>query len=232
MEAEFEGEVLRGGQGGAGADEPLRRGFVGAVDEDDRAFEGGSLGEARADEGRLPLGHADRGEDHDEAVIRTGDAGGVGDPGREFEAGQAVSGEDRQLLAADQGVQSVDRRDTGFDEFGRVGACDRVDGVPVEVTLRRRQNRGSAVDGPSHAVENPAHEVAPDRQLRGAGPGPHGRRGDVEPAGAAEDLDHHPVARDLEDLATSQLTGGCHDVDELVVGDPSAWSATSSGPET
>ena len=72
VQAEFEGEVLGGGQGGAGADEPLRRGFVGAVEEDDRAFEGGSLGEARADVGRLPLGHADRGEDDDEASSEPG----------------------------------------------------------------------------------------------------------------------------------------------------------------
>ena len=109
MQAEFEGEVLRGGQGGAGADESLRRGLIRTVHEEDGPFEGGSLGEPGADEGGLPVGHADRGEDHDEAVIRTADAGGVGDPGREFEAGQAVSGEDRQFLAADQGVQPVDR---------------------------------------------------------------------------------------------------------------------------
>ena len=74
MQAAFEGEVLRRGQGGARAGEPLGRGILGAVDEDDGALERGSLGEAAADERGLPIGHADRGEDHDEALVGAADA--------------------------------------------------------------------------------------------------------------------------------------------------------------
>src|SRR6185437_15803355 len=69
------------------------------------------------------------------------------------------------------------------------------------------------------AIEDPADEVASDGQLSGSGPDEHGCRGDVDPAGTAENLDDHPVSLDLEDLAPSQLAGGGHDVDEFVVSD-------------
>ena len=59
--------------------------------------------------------------------------------------------------------------------------------------------------GRAHAVEDPPDEVAADGHARRPGADEHRRRGDVEPAGSAEDLDDHPVALDLEHLTASQL---------------------------
>ena len=125
------------------------------------------------------------------------------DPGREFEPRQAVAGEDRQLLAAHERVEPVDRRDAGLDELGRVRARDRVDRQPVEVALGLGQERGPAVDRAAHAVEDPPDEVGPDGHARGPGADEHGRRREVEAAGPAEHLDDHPVALDLEHLAAA-----------------------------
>ena len=46
----------------------------------------------------VPVRYPDRGEDDEEAVLVPRTRAAWGDPGREFEAGQAVAGEDRQLL--------------------------------------------------------------------------------------------------------------------------------------
>jgi hypothetical protein len=171
------------------------------------------------DERGLSVGHADGREDHDESLVGASDAGGLGDPGGELQPGQAVAGEDGQLLAADEGVQPVDRGDPCFDELGRVGACDRVDRQAVEVSLGLGHERWPAVDGFAHAVEHPADQVGSDTEARGAGACEHGGRVDVQAPRAAEDLDDHPVALDFEYLAAAACAVGCGDLDQLVVAD-------------
>ena len=69
VQAALEREVLGRRQRGPRAGEPLGRGIVGVGDEDDGPLERGPVREAVAHERGLAIGHADRGEDDDEAFV-------------------------------------------------------------------------------------------------------------------------------------------------------------------
>ena len=82
-----------------------------------------------------------------------------------------------------------------------------------------RQNRGTAVDGVAHAVEDTAQHVAGDGELLRMAEEADLRRGQVDALGGLKELDHRAVALDLEDLAAADFTVGELDLAQFVVGD-------------
>ena len=121
------------------------------------------------------------------------------DLGRQLVMPHAGAGENRQLLAPDQGHHAVDGGDAGLDEVPGIHPGHGVDGGAVDVPLLHRKNIAQAVDGATGAVEDTAqklgrqghfHRVA---QQTGAGV----VQGDA--IGAFEHLDNHPFPLHLDD---------------------------------
>ena len=201
----FEGEVLGDGQRRTRRQQPFDGGILGDVEEQDRSLERRALGEARAEEAGLALGHAHRGEDDDELVggIAPGHGRLRGDLRGELGGRQAEAGEDRQLLPAHERVEAVDRRDAGLDELVRVVAGDRVDRRPVDVAVGLGLHRRPAVDRTAGAVEDAADQIEPDGRARDLAPRADARVGQVEPGRAGQHLDDDPIPFDREHLAAS-----------------------------
>ena len=79
---------------------------------------------------------------------------------------EAGAGEDRELLAADQGVEPVDGRDAGLDDVARVVARGRVERRAVDVEARLGHRRRQPVARPTEAVEHAPEHLARDAQVQ------------------------------------------------------------------
>jgi hypothetical protein len=123
----LERQVLGGRQRHLRREQALDGRVVGLVQEEHRARQGARALELLGEEGQLALRDAHRGE-HDRELGRLADDGRLPrDLGGQLVGRQARAGEDRQLLAAHQADQRVDRRDAGLDELLGLLAGDRVD---------------------------------------------------------------------------------------------------------
>ncbi len=74
--------------------------------------------------------------------------------------GKSVSGEDRQLLTADQSSQSVDGRDTGTDIVSRVFTGYRVQRQAVDIQTALCLDLSQSVDGLSDTVEGTSQDIS------------------------------------------------------------------------
>ena len=118
----LKGQVLGGGQGHARGGDTFDSRVVRKVREDHGAVDGAGAAEVVDEVLGLLKGDADGGEDDGEGLVVAQHLGLTRDLGGQRRVGQAGAGEDRQLLAADQGVQTVDGGNTGLDKLGGVGA--------------------------------------------------------------------------------------------------------------
>ena len=220
VHALLKGQVLRGGQGHTGGADTLDGRVVGQVGEEHRTVNGAGALELADKELRLLEGDADGGEHDGEVGGRVAQHLGLpGDLGRQVGMGQTGAGEDGKLLAADQGVQTVDGGDAGLDELVGVVTGSGIHGQAVDIPVLLRQNVRTAVDGLAHAVEDAAQHVAGDAQLQGVPQEADLGVGQVDTGGGLEELDHGGVAIDLQHLAPA---GGAimelH-LHQLVIGD-------------
>ena len=103
-----EGQVLGDGQRDARGQDPLDHRVVGGVEQEQQLARRRALLEGRAHRVRVGVGQAHGGEHDAERLVARGRLGR--DLGRQFQVGQAGHREDRQLLAADQRGEGVDRR--------------------------------------------------------------------------------------------------------------------------
>ena len=215
----LKGQVLGGGQRHARGGDTLDGGVVGEVGEDDGAVDGAGAAEVVDEVLGLLKGDADGGEDDGEGLVVAQHAGLTGDLRGEGRVGQTGAGEDRQLLAADQGVQAVDGAHAGLDELGGVGAGGGVHGQAVDVHVRLGQDGGAAVDGLAHAVEDAAEHVLGHGQLLRVAQEADLGLGQVDALRGLEQLHDRLVALDLQHLAAAGLAVGQLDLAQLVVGD-------------
>ena len=128
------------------------------------------------------------------------------------------AGEDGQLLAADQGGQRIDGRNTGADVVPGIDAAHRVDGRAVHIAAELRINLTQAVDGAAQAVQGAAQDFrAQVHHHRMAGKGGAGvvQR---KAGGAFKHLDDALVTLDHHDTAhTLGAVGELHH-HHLVIG--------------
>ena len=215
----LEGQILGGGQRHTRSGDTLDGRVVGEVGEDDRAVDGAGAAEVVDEVLGLLKGDADGREDDGEGLVVAQHAGLARDLRGQRGVGQTRAGEDRQLLAADQGVQTVDRGNAGLDEFGGVGAGRRVHRQAVDVHVRVRQDLRAAVDGQAHAVEDAAEHVLADGELLRVSEEADLGLGQVDALRALEQLHDGLVALDLQHLAAADLAVGEFELAQLVVGD-------------
>ena len=215
----FKGQILRGGQGHTGGGDTLDGRVVCQVGEQHGPVDGSGALEVLDKELGFLKGDADGGEHHGEVFVRTEHPGLPGDLGRQRGVGQAGAGENGQLLAPDQGVQTVDGGNAGLDELGGVGPGSRVHGQAVDVVVPVRQDLRAAVDGIAHAVEHPAQHVGAHAQLQAVPQEPDLGLGQIDARRAFKQLDQRVVALDLQNLAAADLAVRQLDFSQLVIGD-------------
>ncbi|KAI0564002.1 hypothetical protein FGB62_31g125 [Gracilaria domingensis] len=203
-------EVLGGGEGEARRDDTFDGGVVGQVEEERDLAHGAVLLKVLPEEARGL--HVDsHGGEHDGkvGVLAVAVLGVLDEPGLATDLGgdlvvrQAGGAEERDLLAARNGVHDIDGGDSGLNHLLGVGSGLRVDGGAGNVQVGLRDDGRAVVDGLARSVEDAAEHV----------PG-HGRLHDfageldvgvavVDAGGALEDLDDGPFAVDLQHLAAA-----------------------------
>ena len=120
--------------------------------------------------------------------------------------GQTGSGEDRQLLAAHQRVQTVDGRNTGLDEFLRVVAGCRVHRQTVDVVAAVGQNLRAVVNGAAEAVENTPQHVFAYAQFHRSAEEAHAAVRKVDAGGAFKKLHQRVALVNFQHLAAALFT--------------------------
>ena len=216
----FKGQVLRGSQGHAGGGDTFHSRVVGQVAEQHGTVNGTGALELADEELGLLKGDADGSEHHGEVgAFITQNLGLPGNLGRQVGVGQAGAGEDRQLLAADQGVQAVNGGNAGLDELVGVVPGGGVHGQAVDVPVLLRQDVGAAVNGLAHAVEHAAQHIAGHAQLQGMAQEVDLGVRQVDAGGGLEELDHGGIAVDLQHLAPAYGAVVQFDLHQFVIGD-------------
>ena len=78
---------------------------------------------------------------------------------------KSVSGEDRQLLTADQGGQSVDCRNSGADIVSRVFPHDRIQRKSIDIPFQLCNDRTQIIDRLSDSIKCPSQHIRGERNL-------------------------------------------------------------------
>jgi hypothetical protein len=100
----------------------------------------------------LPAGSAQRGLAHD---LR-----------RQLVVRHTGAGEERQFLAAQQGIHAVDGRDAGLDVIARINARGRVDRLPVDIGITVGQWLRAAVQRFAQTVEDTSEHFFGHRDVK------------------------------------------------------------------
>jgi hypothetical protein len=162
---------------------------------------------------------AHRREHDPERLLGPEDLGLAGDLQGDLVVRQAGPGEEGKFLAADEGVESVDRRDAGLDELRRVLPRIRVDRRPDNLDPFLRHDRRSAVDRFAGPAQDPPQHVSGHVELDRLAEELHGGLA-VDPRRPLEDLDDDDVLRRVEDLTSLARSIRQADLDEFAVSDP------------
>ena len=214
----FKGQVLGRGQRHTRSGDTLDGGVVGKVREHDRAVNGSGAAELLNEVLGFLERDADGSEDDGEILVVAQHLRLTRDLRGQRGVRQAGRREDRQLLAADEGVQAVDGGNAGLDELCRVGAGCRVHRQTVDVAVLLGEDRRAAVDGLAHAVEDAAEHILAHAQLQRVAEEADLRLRKVDALRALKELHDRVVVLDLEDLAAADFTVRELDLGQLVVG--------------
>ena len=199
------GEVLGGAEGHVRDQQALHWRLLGRVDEGDDLAQGTRRLEFVAEEEIVVVGQTHAAEDD---LIYVGAQGYVG---HHLVVRLVRIGEERNLLAGDEGIVEVDAGDAGRNQLGRLAAFVGVDGRAAHLALLAF-DLGTAVDRLAVGVEEAAgqlvaHAQGRRRSVKGhLGVGRHAFR-------AGENLQGDAVALGLHDLGELAVHGG-----QLVVG--------------
>ena len=215
----LEGQILGGGQRHTRRCNTLDSRVVGEVREHDRAVDGAGAAELLNEVLGFLEGDADRGKDNREVFTVAQHSCLTRDLRGQRCMRQAGRGEDRQLLAADEGVQTVNGRDAGLDELCRVGACRRVHRQAVDIEMLFRQDLRAAVDRLAHAVEDAAKHILGNAELQRVAKEANLGLREVDALRAFKQLHDRRIALDLKHLAAADFAVGQLDLGQLVVGD-------------
>ena len=136
--------------------------------------------------------------------------------------GKAVAGEDRKLLAADQGVHPVDGGNARLDEVPRIGPGIGIHRKSVHVAPVRAEDLRIAVRRAAEAVEDAAEQTGADADFHGPFQEFDPRIVGREARAGTEDLDCSPIFRQVDDLAQALAAVASVDRHRLAESDPRA----------
>ncbi|MBA7470796.1 hypothetical protein ES707_06083 [subsurface metagenome] len=211
--------MLRQGEGRARRDQPFDRRIVGQGEKQGHVFQDPGLLEAVDEKAGHIVLDTHGGEHHGETALLAPDLGLPGNLGGQGIVGQPVAREDGQLLATDQGVHTVDRRDAGLDEIAGILPGRGIDRPAVYVQLHLPRRGRTAVDGLTQTVEHPPEH--PFADLNGMGLPPKTDMGlrHGQPRGPGKDLEHHDFRGGVQYDAQTGLPFGIHALRQVTVAD-------------
>ena len=219
VHADLVGEILRGGEGHSRGDEPLDRRVVGQVQEQDGAPKRPRAFEVVHEDAGLLMRDAHRRKHHAEGLLRPEDLRLAGNLQCDLVVRQARAREERQLLASNERVEPVDRRDAGLDELRRMFPRIRIDRGSDDLDPFLRDDRRPPVDRFARAAQDPAEHVPRHVQFDRLAE-ELDRRLPVDPRGPFEHLDDNDVLGGIQDLSAFPGPVGQPDLHELAVADP------------
>ncbi len=123
------------------------------------------------------------------------------DLGGELIMGQTGAGEERQFLASQEGVHTVNRRDACLDIVARVHARSGIDRLPVDIGVVLRQGLGPAILWQSQSAKDAPQHLFSHRDLERLPQKVDARPVDRKSSGAGEHLDHSHIFSDLKHAA-------------------------------
>ena len=165
MHAEIICQILRGGYCHARRGDTLYGGVVCKVNERYRAVYCAGGTEIVYEEVRFLKRYADSRENNSEAFVRAQHLRLARNLRGKLRVRQAAAGEYGQLLAPDEGVQSVYRAYARLNKFGGIVARGGVYGRAVYVHALLGDERLAVVLGAAHAVKNPAQHIGRNGKL-------------------------------------------------------------------
>ena len=155
---QVKGQILGHGQRGTGGNDTLNDGVIGQIQQHDHTLHGTAALKALAEVGGNVILDAHSGKDDGE-VRAIGHAGLTDDLDGQLVVLHAGAGEDRQLLAADQRGQAVNRRNAGVDVVAGVDTADGVDGRAVDIAAGHRVDIAQTVNRAAQTVQHAAQQL-------------------------------------------------------------------------
>ena len=215
--AAVKGQVLRQGQGDPRREKALHARRIGQGKEHDGAGQRAGIPEIADEELGHVMLHAHGGEHDGELDLLLQQPRLPHDLGGHAVVRQAVSGKDRQLLAADQRVHPVNGRQARLDEFARIAPGEGVDRHAVHIAPVGGERGRTAVGRPAQTVEDAPQHLPRNGQAK-TFPQEAGAQGPVREAGRSfEDLHHGLGFRNVEHAAHARTARGVENLDHLVV---------------
>ena len=120
--------------------------------------------------------------------------------------GKTGAREDRELLAADQSIQSVYGRNAGLDKLSRIRAGCRVHRKSVDIFVFLCEYLGAAVYRLAHSVENTAEHIFGYSELKRMPEESYFGFCKINALSVLKQLNDCSVTLDLEDFTSSLLT--------------------------
>ena len=130
--------------------------------------------------------------------------------------GQTGSGENRQLLPANQRIQAVNRGNARLNELSGVFPCRRINGRAVDVQTFFGNDFGAAVHGLAHAIEYASQNVRGNAEIQALAKETHFTFCKVDTCRAFKQLNQRRVAAYFQHPALSDFAVGKFDFAQLV----------------
>ena len=219
MHVALKSQILGGRQSHLGRNQTLHHRVVCQIQEHGHVLVGAALVEGTTEEIRHVMLDAHGGE-HDAELLVGIIAQGrlLYQLGRQLIVGQAVAGENRQLLAADQGGQAVDGGKARPDIIAGVFPHDRIQWLAVHIPVDVGHDLAQTVDGLSQTVKGTAQDLRREGNL-------HGMAGQLRMGvakghivRAAEHLNDRLVLVALDDAPQLFLFSVYRDLHNLLIG--------------
>ncbi len=214
----FKSKVLRSGQRHTRRRDTLYGRIVRQIDKQDGTVDSSGLRKGLNKVIRLLKRDTHSRKYNGELLILTANLRLSGNLRSQLGMRQTGTREDRQLLAADQRVQSVNRGYTGLDELLRVYTSRRIHRQAVDIAALLRQDLRTAVDRVSYAVKDTAEHVAGNAQLHTSAQETYFTVGEVDSGVGLVQLNQRISSIDLQNLAAAFLAVGKLDLSQLIIG--------------
>ena len=213
----LKGQIFCCRQRHTGRGNTLDSGVGGKVDKEDGTVDSARLLKVGDKEVRFLKGDTDSGENNGELTVGASYLRLSCDLCRKVSVRHTGARENGELLAANQGVQTVNGRNTRLNELGGVDSGRGVNGSTVDVELFVGNDLGAAVNGGTHSAENSAEHIGGNGQLNTVARKANLAFGQVKSRRALEKLNENVAAVYLKDLATANVAVGKLDLAQLVV---------------
>ena len=166
---------------------------------------------------RFLIGDADSAEHDGEAVALAQHARLTRNLRRQLCVRQTRAGEHRQLLTANQRVQTVNGGNARLDKFTRIVARGGIQRFAVDIHPHFGNQLRAAILWLAHAVENAAEHVHRDAQFNAAPQKTRRGVGDAQAVGGFKQLHHRLVAIHFQHFAGTNFAVRLMDFHQLIV---------------